>query len=132
MLVAYVTSSFPESGGRSFILQTFTLHQVCAGPGCSLGSGPWARGGRLTFPGASSHRSAGRGLREAFSGLRAHPSLFLPLSFLHPSSSPRREGGGLTPALSWAPAPRGRCGGGGRRAGRAGVYAGCLARSALP
>lgn len=86
--------------------------------------GPGARG-------ASPRLSPGGGLGEDLVGCRSHPSLFLPLSFPHPSSpSPPRQGGGLTPAPSWTAAPQGRCGGG--RAGRARVCSGCGAPGPRP
>lgn len=118
MLVAYVSNSFPKSGGRSFILQTFSLHQLCGVPGCAPGSGPRHVGLGCPFQGhlLTPHL---RQASERVSG-PTHASSFLSSPFLTLSSFPRREGGGLTPAPSWAPATRGRCGGG-RRTGRASV-----------
>lgn len=58
MLVAYVTNSFSTSGGlycrrapvNSFP-KPFTLHQLCAGPGCAPELGPRARGVGYPFLG---------------------------------------------------------------------------------
>lgn len=128
LLVVYMTRSFPKWSE----LRYANIHSFSDlyGKPILCSSGVWAQGTwGIFWPLTWKRPERGSpGAQVSPFPLPSSPTITLSLPHLPPCC----EGGGLTPAPSWAAALGGRCGGEGRRAGRARACLGFGTRSPRP